>query len=141
LMGAWVCVLTPSIWLCVGAVDDLTPYMYARLQPVKARLIHALIKGMDEFIELDTEEARQVCRGGSLPLDATRTAMAACRGLPRLASACQDLVCLGQGGHTHTTPHAHDATHHHTTPHAQDDVCLGQGDGSIPCYCMTVPAP
>lgn len=30
-----------------------------RSQPVKARLIHALIKGMDEFIELDTEEARQ----------------------------------------------------------------------------------
>lgn len=33
---------------------------FARLQNVKARLIHALIKGMDEFIELDTEEARQV---------------------------------------------------------------------------------
>ena len=30
------------------------------MQNVKERLIHALIKGMDEFIEVDTEEARQV---------------------------------------------------------------------------------
>ncbi len=30
------------------------------VQNVKARLIHALIKGMDEYIEIDTEEARQV---------------------------------------------------------------------------------
>lgn len=33
-----------------------------RTLPVSERLTHALVKGIDEFIEMDTEEARQTVR-------------------------------------------------------------------------------
>ena len=51
----------PGFWQSVTGAKDFADEAW-RSEPVEKRLAHALVKGIDAFVELDTEEARAAYR-------------------------------------------------------------------------------